>query len=945
MEIDNDNNNTPEETPTPEPTMETDNDGDNTTEESSTLEPTMEADDDSENTAEETTTSESTIEIAVDDNYDTEESPTPESSMETDNDGDNTTEESSTLEPTMEADDDSENTTEETTTPESTIELAVDDNYNTEESPAPESSMETDDNNNTTEENSIPESTMAIDNKKNSTTEDTTPSKPTKKKKSIIKRVIVWFIWIIFISIVTVVFTFLYLIYNGSIGYMPPIEDIMNPNDKYASIIYSADGVEMGRYYLGSGNREYSELDEVPEHMIQALVATEDVRFYEHSGIDARALARAVVKTGIMGQENAGGASTITQQLAKLLYTEKPAEDKLERMLQKPVEWMIALKLERHYSKNEIIKMYLNRFDFLYNAVGVKSAAYVYFGKRPSELTVEEAATLVGMVKNPAYYNPIRYNERTRERRNVVLNQMMRAGYLSEAEAEAYKAKPLEINFNPPQKHDEGIAPYFREELRRYLSAKKPVRSNYMSWDTKQFISDSVAWANDPLFGWCEKNGYDLYRDGLRIHTTLDSRMQQYAEEAAIEEMKLHQKAFDKTHNYKKSKYALYDKHGGEIDNEDIDRFINTSIRHSDRYRMGKKAGKTHEEILEEFNTPVEMTVFCYDNIDRDTTVTMTPYDSVLYRKQFLRTGFMAMDATNGHIKAYVGGIDYRFFKYDMVSTGRRQVGSTAKPYLYAAAIEELDLDPDDEIDTYSPVWFPKGSVEGTMPLKTALTKSHNGASAGLIYKITPARMINQMGWQGLTKENINPDQTIALGSCEIPLKEMCVGYSAFANKGYSSAAMMVTKITDQSGNIIASFTPRQSHALSKNGYARMLEALRSVVTNGTGWRISSLGAEMGGKTGTTDFNADGWFIGFTPNLVFGAWVGGEERYIHLNKVGGSTALPICKSFMEKVYKDDTLPYKKDAKFPEFEDAIIYKNVMFDELSDSLATTVDGIFD
>ena len=280
-----------------------------------------------------------------------------------------------------------------------------------------------------------------------------------------------------------------------------------------------------------------------------------------------------------------------------------------------------------------------------------------------------------------------------------------------------------------------------------------------------------------------------------------------------------------------------------------------------------------------------------------------------------------------------------------MVSTGRRQIGSTAKPYLYAAAIEELDLDPADEINTFSPVWFPKGSEEGTMPLKTALTRSHNGASAGLMYEVGPQRMIDQMAAQGLTKENIKPDQTIALGSCEIPLKEMCVGYSAFANKGYSSAAMMVTKITDNAGNTLSTFTPKQTHALSKNGYARMLETLKSVVLNGTGWRISTLGAEMGGKTGTTDFNADGWFMGFTPNLVFGAWVGGEERYIHLNRVGGSIALPICKDFMAKVYADKTLPYKKDAKFFHFDDAVVYKDPMFDEDTDSLATTVENIFD
>ena len=759
------------------------------------------------------------------------------------------------------------------------------------------------------------------------------------KKTSSFKSKIVALIWIIYAVITISIFSVLALLYNGIIGDMPSIEDITNPNDKYASFIYSSDGEEMGRYYLGSGNRVYSDMSDIPQHMINALIATEDVRFYEHSGIDIKALMRAVIKTGLLGQKSAGGASTLTQQLAKHVYTERPAVDKIERLLQKPVEWMIALKLERHYSKDEIIKMYLNRFDFLYNAVGVKSAAHVYFGKTPNELTIEEAAMLVGMVKNPSYYNPIRYEERTRERRNMVLHQMYRADFLTEEQADSLKQLPLNISYHKPISHADGIAPYFREELRRYLTAKEPNKDKYHSWEMKQYRVDSVAWENDPLYGWAEKNGYDIYRDGLKIYTTIDSRLQQYAEEAVTAQMKSLQKSFG-VERYK-SKYSLYNTHEGEISKQDIDKFINTYIRHSDRYRIGKEAGKTHEEILAEFNTPVDMTVFSYDGPKE---VTMTPLDSILYRKQFLRAGFMAMETTNGHIKAYVGDIDFKYFKYDMVSMGRRQIGSTAKPYLYAAAIEELDLDPDDEINTFSPVWFPKGSEEGTMQLKTALTKSHNGASAGLMYEVGPARMRDQMGVQGLTKENIDEVQAIALGSCEVPLKEMCVGYSAFSNKGYSSAAMMVTKITDRSGNVISSFLPRQSHALSKNGYARMLETLKSVIRNGTGWSIGQLGAEMGGKTGTTDFYADGWFIGFTPDLVFGAWVGGEERYIHLHMVGGRSALPICKSFMSKVYDNKNLPYKKDAKFYEFEDAVVYKNPLF-ENSDTLNTTVEGIYD
>lgn len=761
------------------------------------------------------------------------------------------------------------------------------------------------------------------------------------KKSALRKDKIVKFMWIAFGAIVGFVFLFMILIYNGIIGYMPSIEDITNPNDKYASFIYSADGEEMGRYYTGSGNRVYSGMEEIPQHMVEALVATEDVRFYSHSGIDARALMRAIVKRGLLGQKSAGGASTITQQLAKQVYTQQPAENSFRRAMQKPVEWMIALKLERYYSKDEIIKMYLNQFDFLYNAVGVKSAAHVYFGKKPADLTIEEAATLVGMVKNPSYFNPIRHNERTRDRRNVVLHQMVVAGYLTQEEYDKLKEKPLEVDFHRPQSHNDGIAPYFREELRRYLSAKEPQRSNYSSWNIKQYRADSTSWADDPLYGWCEKNGYDLYQDGLRIYTTLDSRMQKYAEDALEGHLKKLQSEFG-TNRYK-NKYKLYSTHG-HLTKADIDRLVNTSIRHSDRYRIGKKAGKSHEEILEEFNTPVEMTVFSYKGTQ---DVTMTPYDSILYYKQFLRAGFMAMDANNGHIKAYVGGVDFKYFKYDMVSTGRRQIGSTAKPYLYAAAIEDLDLDPSDEVSCSSPTWNPKGSGPGSIPLKTALTKSHNGASAWLIHSIGTQRMIDQMGAQGLTKSNIRNTKTIALGSCEVPLKEMCVGYSAFANQGFSSAAMMVTRIADRDGNTIASFAPRSSHAMTKNGYARMLETLKSVVQNGTGRAMSSLNASIGGKTGTTDHNADGWFMGFTPKLVFGAWVGGEVAYIHLNRAGAYTALPICKNFMSKVYNNKKLPYKRSDKFTIDEDAIIYKNPIIDnsEDSDSTATTIEEVYD
>ncbi|MBO5272746.1 MAG: transglycosylase domain-containing protein [Muribaculaceae bacterium] len=747
-------------------------------------------------------------------------------------------------------------------------------------------------------------------NKKNKTSNNKQRGKelnPIAKRRRIVK-----IMWKTFGYGLLFMLVFFILLYNGIIGYMPSIEDITNPNSKYASFIYTADGVEMGRYYSGSGNRVYTSMDEIPQHMIDALVSTEDVRFYDHSGIDTRALVRALVKRGILQQKNAGGASTLTQQLAKQIYTEKPAENGFKRMLQKPVEWMIALKLERYYSKDEIIKMYLNQFDFLYNAVGVKMAAKVYFDKEPSDLTVEEAATLVGMVKNPSYFNPVRHPERTRDRRNTVLHQMYKAKRLSKSEFEELKEKPLKISFNRPQNHTDGIAPYFREELRRYLTATKPEESDYKSWDKHKYYSDSIAWKNDPLYGWCEKNGYDLYRDGLKIYTTIDSRMQRYAEDAVESQMKHLQKYFGTTRY--KNKYKLYSDNDGEIDKKGIDKLINTSIRHSDRYRVAKNAGKEHSEIMKEFKTPVEMTVFSYNGPRH---VTMTPYDSVLYYAQYLRAGFMAMDAIDGHIKAYVGGVDYKYFKYDMVSIGRRQIGSTAKPFLYAAAIEKPseEYSPSTKIECDAPDWHPKGSRSTMMTLKEALTRSNNGASARLIYDIGIKRMLEQMSLQGITTQGIKPNKTIALGSCEVPLKEMCVGYSAFANQGYTSYAMMVTRIADRDGNTIAVFTPRQNHSLTPRGYEYMLDMMQSVAKNGTGKSMTTLEAQMGGKTGTTDYSADGWFIGFTPKLVFGAWVGGENRYIHTDLQGAKTALPICKKFMSKVYANDRLYYSRKDKF------------------------------
>ncbi|WP_435380032.1 transglycosylase domain-containing protein, partial [Duncaniella muris] len=481
-----------------------------------------------------------------------------------------------------------------------------------------------------------------------------TGSETGKGKKAKSHRGLIATLWTVFALGVIGVFFFLFLVYNGVIGYMPPVEELKNPTDRFASVLYSADGKEIGRYFVGTGNRVYADFDEVSPHVINALISTEDVRFEEHSGIDMRGLGRVLFKTVLMGNKNAGGGSTLTQQLAKQLYSPS-SSGFLSRAMQKPIEWMIAVKLERYYSKEEIIKMYLNQFDFLYNAVGIKSAAHVYFGKAPKDLKIEEAATLVGMVKNPSYYNPVRQNERTRQRRNVVLAQMEKAGKITKAELDSLSALPLTLDFNRVDAKD-GIAPYFREELRRMLRAHKPERQNYRSWETQKYVDDSIAWETNPLFGWIEKNPkpdgskYDIYTDGLKIYTTIDTRMQAYAEEAVAEHLGGYlQPAFFR--EKRGTRGAPYTSDRAELSEIRRNHLIRNAMKNTDRYRTMVKAGASREEIDRAFNTAREMKVFTYHG---SVDTVMTPLDSVLYQKMFLRTGFMAMDPLNGHIKAYV---------------------------------------------------------------------------------------------------------------------------------------------------------------------------------------------------------------------------------------------------------------------------------------------------
>ncbi len=775
------------------------------------------------------------------------------------------------------------------------------------------------------------------------------------------KRIIKW-LWISFFTGIVLIFLLFILIYNGLIGYMPPVEELKNPHDRFATVVYSADGEELGRYFRNTGNRVYAEYSEISPHVINALIATEDSRFEDHSGIDMRAVGRVLVKTLIMQQKNAGGGSTITQQLAKQLFS--PSSDNLiERAFQKPIEWMIAVKLERYYSKDEIIKMYLNQFDFLYNAVGIKSAAHVYFGKDPMDLTIEEAATLVGMAKNPSYFNPVRRPERTLQRRNTVLQQMLKADMITEEQFDSLKQIGLKLNFHRVD-HKEGPAPYFREELRRFLTAKKPHRDNYFAWEKQKYIDDSLAWENNPLFGWIEKNPkpdgskYDIYEDGLKIYTTIDSRMQRYAEEAVSEHMQSLQKQFFREKRGVAN--APYTSNREELPSEQLKRLIHNAMKQTDRYRLMKKAGASDIEIEKAFSTPVEMRVFSYDG-QIDTV--MTPRDSILYQKHFLRTGFMSMDPVTGYVKAYVGGPNFSNFQYDMVSTGRRQIGSTIKPFLYTYAMEE-GYTPCDEflneqptiIDENGRPWSPRNAgsarIGEMVDLRWALTNSNNWISARLMSQLSPAQLVRNMHNFGITN-HIDPVISLCLGSCEVSVKEMVGAYSAYANKGMRAEPVFVTGIADSNGNMISEFSTRHTEVISEKAYYKILSLLRNVVDAGTGNRVRrppfNLTAQMGGKTGTTNSNSDGWFMGFTPELVSGVWVGGEERYIHFNTMafgqGASMALPIYGKYMAKVYADKSLPYSQSATFPNAPFDLCEKEFDGEYTDEEVEESISGAFD
>lgn len=741
-------------------------------------------------------------------------------------------------------------------------------------------------------------------------------------------RKVVKILWI-FIALISLVCVFIFFsIAKGWIGYMPPVEDLENPNYKFATEVFSEDGKVLGTYSYSKENRVFVGYNDLSPNIINALIATEDVRFAEHSGIDAYALTRAVVKRGILMQKNAGGGSTITQQLSKQLYSPS-ADNVMERLFQKPIEWVIAVKLERYYTKEEILTMYLNKFDFLNNAVGIKTAAFTYFGCEPKDLKIEEAATLVGMCKNPSLYNPVRYNERSRGRRNVVLDQMRKAGYITEAERDSLQALPLKLKYNRVD-HKEGLATYFREYLRGVLTAKKPDKANYRGWQMQKYYEDSLDWENNPLFGWCEKNTkkdgtkYNLYTDGLKIYTTLDSRMQQYAEDAVTEHLKeLQGYFFKEKKGVKKVPYTF------RLTQEQVDEILGRAMRLSDRYRLMKKAGATEAEIKKAFDTPEEMSVFSWEG-EKDTI--MTPMDSIRYYKFFLRAGFMSMDPRSGHVKAYVGGPNYHYFQYDMAMVGRRQVGSTIKPFLYTLAMEN-GFSPCDEvrhveytlIDENGKPWTPRNAnkklIGDMVTVKWGLANSDNWITAYLMSKLNPYNLKRLIHTFGVRNRDIVPSVSLCLGPCEISVGEMVSAYTAFPNKGIRVAPLFVTRIEDNDGNVLATFAPEMQEVISVSSAYKMLVMLRAVVNEGTGGRVRRLGvkADMGGKTGTTNYNADGWFMGFTPSLVSGCWVGGEDRDIHFDTMlhgqGASMALPIWTKYMVKVLGDKSLGYDENETF------------------------------
>lgn len=738
--------------------------------------------------------------------------------------------------------------------------------------------------------------------------------------------------WIIFASLALGVFVLFYCIAKGWLGFMPSFEQLENTESVLASQVISCDDKMLGTFFLE--NRTYVTYEEIPQGLIDALISTEDVRFFKHSGIDFRGLLR-VVKGIVTGDSSSGGGSTISQQLAKMLFPREDNSGKLKLVFRKLREWIIAVKLERSYTKEEILTMYLNKYDFLNLAVGIKTAANVYFGCQPDSLQLHQSAMLVGMAKNSSLYNPLRREELTLQRRNVVLSQMKKYGKLTQAEYDSIKVLPLDLHYNKVD-FKAGLAPYFREYLRTIMGESKPERKNYASWQNQKFKEDSLEWIQNPLYGWIKKNmkpdgtPYDMYRDGLRIYTTIDSRMQKYAEEAVVKHLSENlQPLFDR-----RMKALRNPPFGNDLTDSRLEEVLDQQIRQTERYRILNRAGKSFDEIKKIFREPVEMTVFSWRG-DIDTL--MSPLDSIKWSLRYLRSSFMAMENGTGQVKAYVGGPDYQYFMYDMVKTGKRQVGSTVKPFLYTLAMQngltpctKVPFVPQQFILPDGTIYEPKDSDKdeenyGKMvTLKWGLANSKNLISAWVLKQFNPQAVVEVMQKLGIYSP-IDPVPSMIYGPSDITLYEMVGAYSTYANKGVFVRPYFVTHIEDKHGNKIANFVPQRYEAIDEHTAYLMLSLLQSVVNEGTGMRLRSrdeygrFKIPIGGKTGTTQNHSDGWFIGVTPQLSAGVWTGADLRSIRFAELstgqGANMALPIWGYFMKKVIADRSLGITEDATF------------------------------
>jgi penicillin-binding protein 1A len=752
-----------------------------------------------------------------------------------------------------------------------------------------------------------------------------------EKKNSFIKYIAGF--WALVVLFIAGSVLFFFLMAKGHLGFMPSFEELENPKNILASEIYSADGKILDKFFIRE-NRSYVDYHNLPPGLIDALIATEDVRFYRHSGIDLRGLMR-VAKGIVTGDTSSGGGSTLSQQLAKMLFPRENFENKIQLALRKFKEWVIAVKLERSYTKEEIILMYLNKYDFLNNAVGIKSAAQVYFSMPPDSLSLHQSAMLVGMAKNSSLYNPVRRPDLVLQRRNVVLNQMAKYGFLSKAERDSVKQLPLDLDYSKVD-YKSGPAPYFREYLRLTMTASKPERKNYASWQEQKYREDLDEWENNPLFGWCNKNvkpngeNYNIYSDGLRIFSTIDSRMQKYAVEAVEQHLRYDlQPEFDG--GMKNLKNPPF---GNNMTSEEVESLLSRSIRQSERYRVLREQGMNAREINENFKQPVEMTIFSWKG-EIDTI--MSPLDSIKWYLRYFRSSFMAMETETGKVQAYVGGPNYKYFMYDMVKDGKRQVGSTVKPFLYTLAMQN-GLTPCTKVPYVNQqfqmpdgtIWEPKDSdideeKDGKLvTLKWGLANSKNRISAWVMKQFTPQAVVEVMKRLGVYSP-IDPVPSMFLGTSDITLYEMIGAFTTYANLGVYIKPYFVTRIEDRHGNVIATFQPDRHEAINEETAYLMLNLMQGVINEGTGVRLRNrpnygqFTMPIAGKTGTTQNHSDGWFIGVTPKLSAGVWTGADLRSIHFRTIssgqGANMALPIWGYFYKKVLADPSLGITQEMEF------------------------------